>query len=150
METAWIQVFVLTLTQCIAPAGKVVCQEELVQFHFASQEDCDRALRQMVDIAATAQHVIVNEEGSRCNVAAKEAQVFASVEAANETITEGAELLVLKNEEQPADFTQTAHQERLSRLRECDTVSGVAPCKIGEIIIEAASEDNTEIWQQQK
>ena len=27
MDTAWIQVFVLTLAECAAPAGKTVCQE---------------------------------------------------------------------------------------------------------------------------
>ena len=43
METAWIQVFVLTLSQCIAPAGKMVCQEETVQYHFTNEEDCGRA-----------------------------------------------------------------------------------------------------------
>ena len=51
METAWIQVFVLTLTQCIAPAGKMVCEEESVQFQFADQVHCEVALAQMLDVS---------------------------------------------------------------------------------------------------
>ena len=35
--------------------------------------------------------------------------------------------------------------------RECEDVAGVAPCKIGQIIIEASADrPKPEIWQQQK
>jgi len=57
----------------------------------------------------------------------------------------------LTGDEQPADFTQTAHQDRLKNLHECADVADVPPCRIGEIIIEAADDSKrTEVWQQQK
>lgn len=151
METVWIQVFVLTLTQCIAPAGKMVCQEEQVQYQFLQEDDCRHALEQMINVASAADNVIVNQRRSSCSVAAVESSAFSSGEEASASLggNEGFELVA--NENQQPDFTQSAHQERLSNLHECDEVAGVAPCKIGEIIIEAAAESTpTEIWRQQK
>ena len=40
METAWIQVFLLTMSECVAPAGKTVCQEQDVELQFLTQADC--------------------------------------------------------------------------------------------------------------
>ena len=150
METAWIQVFVLTLTQCIAPAGKMVCQEETVQFQFADQVHCEVALVQMLDVAARVDNVIVNREGSHCRTATREIKVFASAEDAAGQF-EGAEnLAMLEVDDPPPDFTQSAHQERLKNLHNCDEVAGVAPCKIGEIIIEAAAKtESSGVWRRQ-
>lgn len=36
MQIAWIEVFVWLLTQCIAPAGNSICQEETVEYQFAT------------------------------------------------------------------------------------------------------------------
>mgnify|MGYP001819983712 CR=1 FL=1 len=76
METAWIQVFVLTLSQCIAPTGKMVCQEETVQYHFTNEEDCARALVVMVDLAARAENILVDRQRSNCSPGAKESVVY--------------------------------------------------------------------------
>lgn len=150
METAWIQVFILTLTQCIAPPGKMVCQEESVEFQFADQVDCEVALVQMLDVAARVDSVIVKRESSHCRAATKEIKVFASAEEAGEQF-EGAEnLAMLQVDDPPLDFTQTAHLERLDSLHNCADVAGVPPCKIGEIIVEAAGEpERSTIWQRQ-
>lgn len=150
METAWVQVFILTLTQCIAPAGKMVCQEESVEFQFADQVDCEVALVQMLDVAARVDNVIVKRESSHCRAATKEVKIYASADAAGRQY-EGAEnLAMLEVDDPPPDFTQTAHQERLKSLPNCDEVAGVAPCKIGEIIIEAAAEtDSSGVWRRQ-
>ena len=48
MDTAWIQVFVLTLTECVAPAGKTVCQERELELQFLTESDCKAALEQLV------------------------------------------------------------------------------------------------------
>ncbi len=150
MESAWIKVFVLTLTQCMAPAGKMVCQMETVQFQFVAEDDCNRALVQMIDIAAGAENVIVSRDNSHCRPAAIEADVFSSVEDANAYFAGTEGWGVLTEDEQPADFTQTAHQDRLKDLHECADVANVAPCRVGEIIIEAAADSRkTEVWQQQ-
>jgi hypothetical protein len=134
METAWIQVFVLTLTQCIAPAGKMVCQEETVDYQFTNEEDCASALVQLVDLAARSDKVIVDRQRSNCHPAARLAN------------SEG--FVLIDGKTPPPDFMQARHEERLKNMKTCEETSGVAPCKIGEIILEAASEaPKPEIWQ---
>jgi len=150
METGWIQIFVLTLTQCIAPAGKMVCQEESVEFQFADQVDCEVALVQMMDVAARVDSVIVVRERSNCRAMTKEVEIFASANEAGEPFNGAASVAANVNDDPPLDFTQSAHQERLKELYNCDEVAGVAPCKIGEIIIEAAQDDeDTQVWRRQ-
>jgi len=150
METAWIQIFVLTLTQCIAPAGKMVCQEESVEFQFADQVDCEVALVQMLDVAARVDNVIVKRESSHCRAVTKEVAVFASAEDAGGQFEIADNIEMLADEDPPPDFTQSAHKDRLKNLHNCDEVAGVAPCKIGEIIIEAAQDDvDNQVWRRQ-
>lgn len=151
METGWIQIFVLTLTQCIAPAGKMVCQEESVEFQFADQVDCEVALVQMLDVAARVDNVIVNRDGSHCRAVTKQVEVYASAEDAGALFEVSENIELMASEDPPADFTQSAHQERLKNLHNCDEVAGVAPCRIGEIIIEAAQDDDnrSQIWRRQ-
>ncbi len=150
METAWIKVFVLTLTQCIAPAGKMVCQEETVQYSFASDDDCARALVQMVDLAARADNVLVDRERSNCRPGVRETQVFVDADAARSSIAPGDGVVLIENKIPPADFMQSAHAERLKELKACDDTDGVAPCKIGDIIVEeAAAEKKSQVWRQQ-
>ena len=151
METAWIQVFVLTLTQCLAPAGKMVCQEETVEYYFSSEDDCARALVQMVDLAARADNILVDRQRSDCKPGVKQTQVFASGDDARASMTGGANVLLIDDEVPPPDFLQSAHNDRLKNMRSCDESDGVAPCKIGDIIIEAATESpKSQVWQQQK
>ena len=151
MESAWIKVFVLSLTQCMAPAGKMVCQMETVQYQFVAEDDCNRALAQMIDVAAGAENVIVSGDNSHCRAAAIESEVFSGVDEANAYFAGTEGWGVLTGDEEPADFTQSAHQDRLKNLHECADVANVAPCRVGEIIIEAATDaEKTEVWQQQK
>lgn len=151
METAWIQVFVLTLSQCIAPAGKMVCQEETVEYHFINEDDCARALVQLVDLAARADNVIVDRQRSNCKPAAKESVVFADADNAKSSFANSGDFVIIDGETPDPDFTQSAHAERLANTRTCEETNGVAPCKIGEIILEAASEsDRNQVWIRQK
>ena len=150
METAWIQVFVLTLTQCLAPAGKMVCQEETVEYYFTSEDDCSRALVQMVDLAARADNILVDRERSDCKPGVKETQVFASGDDARSSMTGGANVLLIDDKVPSPDFMQSAHNDRLNDMKACDETDGVAPCKIGDIIVEAATEGpRTQVWRQQ-
>lgn len=128
----------------------MVCEEESVQFQFADQVHCEVALAQMLDVAARVDNVIVKRASSHCRTVTKEVKVFASAEEAGRQF-EGAEnLAMLEVDDPPPDFTQTAHQERLKSLHNCDEVAGVAPCKIGEIIIEAAAEtESSGVWRRQ-
>jgi hypothetical protein len=150
METAWIQVFVLTLTQCIAPAGKMVCQEDTVEYYFASEDDCARALVQMVDLASRADNVLVDRQKSDCKPGVKETRIFASGDEARSSISSGDGVVMIENKVPPPDFMQSALNERLKTLKTCDETDGVAPCKIGDIIVEAAAEEKpTKIWKRQ-
>ena len=150
METAWIQVFVLTMTQCIAPAGKMVCQEETVEYYFASEDDCARALVQMVDLAAKADNILVDRERSDCKPGVKETRVFASGDDARSSMPRGQDVVLIDNKIPQPDFMQSAHNDRLKDMQPCDETDGVAPCKIGDIIIEAAAEvRKSKVWQQQ-
>jgi hypothetical protein len=150
METAWIQVFVLTLTQCIAPAGKMVCQEEAVEYLFTNEEDCADALVQLVDLAARADNVLVDRQKSNCRPAAKESIVFADSAAAKASLANTDDFVLIDGKAPPPDFLQVAHEERLEQLKDCEETNGVAPCKIGAIIVEAPAESGkSEIWKRQ-
>lgn len=151
MDTAWIQVFVLTLTQCIAPEGKMVCQEETVEYRFANQEDCASALVQMLDLAARADNVLIDRQQSTCRPAATQTAVFADAESAKAALAGAEGFALIDGEEPPADFIQASHEERLAKLQTCEETGGVAPCKIGRIIVEAAEESRDgEVWRREQ
>ena len=147
MDTAWIQVFVLTLSECVAPAGKTICQEQAFELEFLTRADCEVALEQLLTLKDAADDVIVNPERSACAPAARERPVFASVEELTGSGRDSSEVRVLEDRESEPSATLVAHQERLERLKTCDETKGVAPCKVGEIIMEGATEDATQIWK---
>jgi hypothetical protein len=60
MDTAWIQVFVLTLSECVAPAGKTVCQEQSFELQFLTEADCNYALQQLVSLKQESESVIID------------------------------------------------------------------------------------------
>ena len=154
MDTGWIQVFVLTLAECIAPAGKSVCQEQQVQYQFVDREECEAVLQQLVDYSAGSENVIVNERQSSCRPTTVQRQVFASLDEANEQLsdTEGWGTLNAPGQQgapqsgEPGD-TEAAHRERLAGLPECEDVDRKPPCKVGQIIVEAESGQEMEVWR---
>ena len=87
MDIAWIQVFVLTLSECVAPAGKTVCQEQTLELQFLTQADCEVALQQLVSLKQESESVIIDPANASCAPTARQRQVFASldaIEAANQ------------------------------------------------------------------
>ena len=147
MDTAWIQVFVLTLSECVAPAGKTICQQQALELEFLTRSECETALEQLITLKREADNVIVNPEKSGCAVAAREQEVFASVDAINAQQKDGTSLRVIEDESVEPSTTMVAHQERLAKLKTCEATRGVAPCKVGEIIMEGATEKTAEIWK---
>lgn len=147
MDIAWIQVFVLTLAECVAPAGKAVCQESEFELLFLTEADCEVALEQLVTLKKESPNVIVNRAASGCAPSARQADAFASLDAINEANKdESGWHLPGPNEPAPA-VSRAAHQDRLANLKSCEEARGVAPCKIGEIIIEGATGDPVEVWR---
>lgn len=147
MDTAWIQVFVLTLAECVAPAGKSICQEREFDLQFLTRADCEYALQQLVSLKQESESVIVNASKSSCAPAARQRDVFASLEAINQAfgnLEVGAETPASESKPGPG---QALHSERLASLPACEDSKGIAPCKIGEIIIEEATDQSMEVWR---
>lgn len=147
MDTAWIQVFVLTLAECVAPAGKNICQEREFELLFFSESDCQAALAQLITLKEESASVIVDRERSGCAPSARQTDAFASLEAINEAHRDKIGWHVPGPEEAQAGATQAAHKDRLESLKTCEESGGVAPCKMGEIIIEGASGDPVDVWR---
>ena len=150
MDVAWIQVFVLTIAECVAPAGKTICQEREFDLQFLTRADCETALHQLVSLKAESASVIVNESKSRCAPSARQTGVYESLDAVSRAANDKSGWQGPDVEESPSS-TQVSHQERLADLMSCEDTAGVAPCKLGEVIIEEATQGKTvEIWRREQ
>ncbi len=148
MDTAWIQVFVLTIAECIAPAGKTVCQEQELEMLFLNENDCKVALEQLVSLKSSSDNVIVDRGHSKCAPTAREKEVFPNLDEINESFGNMVGWRTPELDEPQPDFTQASHQERLNTLHACGETAGVAPCRIGDIVIEAARPGRAvEVWR---
>lgn len=147
MDTAWIQVFVLTLAECIAPPGKSVCQEHEFELQFVTEADCATALEQLVTLKQESANVIVDRAKSGCAPTARQTSTYASLEAINEANRDTIGWRQPGPAAESPSGTTAAYQERLAKLKTCDETGGVAPCKVGQIIIEGASGDPVEVWR---
>lgn len=151
MDTGWIQVFVLTLAECIAPSGKTVCQQQEFELVFLTQADCELAMEQLVTLKDAAENVIIDKSKTRCDATARREPVFASLAEAGNSVGSGVAWRAPDVEEQAAATVDTNYQRRLEKLKTCDETDGVAPCKIGEIIIEeAVSGEPVEVWRRER
>jgi len=148
MDTAWIQVFVLTLAECAAPAGKTVCQEREFDLQFLTRADCEVALEQLVSLKEESASVIVNRSKSSCAPSARQTEIFTDpggVSSASADI-EGWKDPV--KEEEVASPTRISHQQRLDELPDCEAAGGKLPCKMGGVIVEAdAKGESIEVWR---
>jgi len=148
METAWIQVFVLTLAECVAPAGKTVCQEQEFQLEFLNRADCEVALQQLVSFKDESANVIVNKNQTGCAVSARERQIFDSVSAVSSASTDAGEWQAPQAAAVEPAASRVSHQERLDELPSCDDVKGKPPCKMEGIIVESEiSGEPVEVWR---
>lgn len=148
MATAWIKIFILTFAECVAPAGKTVCQEQQFELQFLSQADCEYALEQLIAMKDEADHVIVNRQKSGCAPSAVESDTFASLEAINEAYKDTAGWRVPGAGDVRRAVVNKDHRERLADLKSCEDTGGAVPCKIGDIIVEEATGDSVEVWKQ--
>jgi len=147
MNTAWIQVFVLTLSECVAPAGKTVCQEQSFELQFLTQADCEFALQQLVSLKQESESVIIDPARASCAPTARQLPVFASLEAIEAANRDTANWRAPKGSDAVPGVAQASHQERLASLPECGGEGVEAPCKVGEIIIEAGDVEPVEVWR---
>ena len=148
MDTGWIQVFVLTLAECVAPAGKTVCQESQFELQFLTRADCEYALQQLVTLKEESSSVIVDRGRSRCAPSAREQQVFSSLADAAAASGDAQAWQAPAPQSAQTSDTRKAHQDRLEGMKTCEESKGVAPCRIGEIIIEeATTPEQVEVWR---
>ena len=147
METVWIQIFILTFAECVAPAGKTVCQEQQFELQFLNMGDCEYALEQLIAMKDEAEHVIVNHKKSACTSSAVESNAFASLESINEAYKDTAGWRVPGAGDTRRSVVNKDHSERLDALKSCEETAGAAPCRIGEIIVEDATKDSVEVWK---
>ena len=151
MDTGWIQVFVLTLAECVAPSGKTVCQQQEFELTFVTQADCQVALEQLVTLKDAAENVIIDKSKTRCQATARRQPVFASLAEVSDSVGGNMDWRAPKVEERSVATMDTNYQSRLESLKTCDETRGVAPCKIGEIIVEdATSGEPVEVWRRDK
>ena len=148
MDTAWIQVFVLTLSECVAPAGKTVCQEQSLELQFLTQADCEYALQQLVSLKQESETVIIDPAKASCTPTARQQQVFASLDAIQKANRDTENWKAPEIKDTGPGVTLASHQERLARLPECGEEGVEAPCKVGEIIVEAGDGEPVDVWRQ--
>jgi len=148
MEIAWIQVFVLTLAECVAPAGKTVCQEREFDLQFLTRADCEVALEQLVSLKEESASVIVNRSKSSCAPSALQSEVFADLGAVSNAAGDKDGWQDPVQEEELASPARVSHQQRLDDLPDCEASDGQVPCKMGGVIVEAESKgDSVEVWR---
>jgi hypothetical protein len=147
MDSAWIKVFVLTISECVAPAGKQVCQQQEFELQFLTEADCRSAMQELVALADASKDVIVDHAASGCAPAARQANTFESLAAIDEAYkdepgwhTPGA------GTAPQAGKSSEAFHERLDTLKSCDDTHWVAPCKNDGIIVESTSGEPVEVW----
>ncbi len=148
MDTSWIQVFVLTLAECVAPAGKTVCQEQQFELQFLSQADCNYALEQLIASKSELDYVIVNRQKSGCAPSGAEIQSYASLDEINAAHKGTVGWRSPGDEAARRTAVNENHNERLANLMSCEETNNVVPCKVGDIIIEDVSGERVEVWQQ--
>ena len=147
MDTAWIQVFVLALSECVAPAGKTVCQEQSFELQFLTRADCEFALQQLVSLKQESETVIIDPAKASCVPTARQRKVFASLDAIAEANRNTENWKTPETEDTSPGMALASHRERLASLPECGDDGVKAPCKVGEIIIEAGDVEPVEVWR---
>jgi hypothetical protein len=149
---------VLTLSECVAPSGKTVCQPQETQYVFYDRRDCEAVLQDLVAAKKNDENVIVNPDRSRCLPTAKQRPVYASLEEAEQALADTTGWGIIpagerpaEGQQQPPDATRMAYMDRLQNLPECNEEKTVTPCKIGQIIVESPpEEEEVEIWQKEE
>ncbi len=149
MDTAWIQVFLLTMSECVAPSGKTVCQEQDVELQFLTQADCEAALEQLVALKQESEKVIIDPDKASCVATARKQEIFVSLEAIQNVYGSQESWKAPATDQTGPSRERTLHQERLASLPVCGESSSV-PCKMGDIIIEEATGDSIDVWRRQE
>jgi len=150
MDVAWIPVFVLTLAECVAPAGKTVCQEREFDLHFLTRADCEVALQQLVSLKSESANVIVDTSKSGCAPSARKTDIYASLDAVSSSVNDGSGWRAPDGEDPPMP-SNVLHKERLADLPSCEESAGLAPCRLNDVIVEESPQgDSVDVWRREQ
>lgn len=147
MGSVWITVYILTFAECVAPAGKSVCQPQELELTFADQENCDTAMRQLIEVKDQMDNVIIDRDRTKCHSTAMRVEAYSTIEAINAANESSALWVAPSAIDKRRQVVSESHVKRLTALKSCEESQGVAPCKIGDIIVEEASGDRVEVWK---
>jgi len=78
---------------------------------------------------------------------ATETEVHANLDAINEAHQDTANWRAPGENDVRRTRGIKDHRERLDMLMSCEETSNIAPCKIGDIIIEDATGNKVEVWK---
>ena len=67
----WLAFYVLTLSYCIAPEGKTVCEREQREYAFSDASDCIHARNELAILYDKYRNVIFYPGESKCHVEVK-------------------------------------------------------------------------------
>lgn len=150
MDTSWIEIFVLTFVECVAPAGKSVCQEQQFELKFHNQTDCQYAMQQLIKAKDELDYVIVDRSKTRCAPTAAVVGAYSSLDAINAANENTSGWLATQKGKKRRGALNKNHSERLDQMKTCEKTQGIAPCKIGEVIVEEATGDSVDVWKRNK
>ena len=146
MDAVWIKVFVLTLSECLAPAGKTVCQEHEIEMQFLARSECEAALEQLITLKDQSANTIVNRQKSGCTPSARQTEAYPSADAVQAASGDAQWRDPVADD--AAAASTIPYAERLASLKTCEESLGIAPCRSGDIIVEAPSTGKpVEVWR---
>ena len=136
------------MSECVAPAGTTVCQEQQFELQFVNQADCNYALEQLIASKSDLDYVIVNRQKSGCVPSGAEIETYASLDEINAAHESTVGWRTPGGEAARRTAVNENHNERLADLMSCEETNNVVPCKVGDIIVEEVSGDRVEVWKQ--
>jgi len=80
---------------------------------------------------------------------ARQQPVFASLAAIEDANRDKANWKAPATSDTAPGMALASHRERLASLPDCDEDGAEAPCKVGEIIIEAGDVEPVEVWRRE-
>jgi hypothetical protein len=100
-----------------------------------------------VSLKQESESVIIDPAKASCAPTARQQQVFASLDAIEDANRDKENWKAPEIKDTGTGVTLASHQERLARLPDCGEEGVVAPCKVGEIIIEAGDTESVDVWR---
>jgi hypothetical protein len=100
-----------------------------------------------VSLKQASESVIIDPASASCAATARQRRVYASLDAIEDANRDREDWKPPPVQEAGSGVALASHQERLASLPECGEEGVEAPCKVGEIIIEAGDVEPVDVWR---